>query len=229
MRVFSSPADRRRALLALLAVLVGFVGLYVAVRQYLPFLADARALRAWVAEFGPLAPLAFVIVQALQVVIAPIPGQAIALMGGYLFGPVDGTVYSLIGVLIGSAIAFRLAKRFGRPFVERVLHEDVVTGFDGFVERVGVPGLFLFVVVPGLPDDVICFLSGLTTWRLRTFLPVMAVGRLPSYALTVYAGDELANGRTGLAVSLLAVVAVLSLAGYYNQDRIRTFVESIGD
>ncbi|NHX35877.1 MULTISPECIES: TVP38/TMEM64 family protein [Halolamina] len=229
MRVFSSPADRRRALLALLAVLVGFAGLYVAVRQYLPFLTDARALRAWVAEFGYLAPLAFVIVQALQVVIAPIPGQAIALMGGYLFGPVAGTVYSLLGVLIGSAVAFLLAKRFGRPFVERVLRAEVVASFDGFVERVGVPGLFLFVVVPGLPDDVICFLSGLTTWRLRTFLPVMALGRLPSYALTVYAGDELASGRFGLAVSLLALVAVLSVAGYYNQDRIRAFVESIGD
>jgi len=227
MRVFSSPADRRRALLALLAVLVGFVGLYVAVRQYLPFLTNARALRAWVAEFGPLAPLAFVIVQAVQVVVAPIPGQAIALMGGYLFGPVAGTLYSLLGVLIGSAIAFQLAKRFGRPFVERVFHEEIIAGFDGFVERIGVPGLFLFVVVPGLPDDMICFLSGLTTWRLRTFLPVMALGRLPSYALTVYAGDELANGRAGLALVLLALVAVLSVAGYYNQDRIRAFVESI--
>lgn len=159
--------------------------MHFAARRYAPFVFDTEELRLWIEQFGAFAPLVFVVVQAVQVVVAPIPGQVVALISGYLFGAVAGAVYSLVGVLIGSAIAFSLAKRYGRPFVESVLHEDVLTRYDAFVDRVGIPGLVVFVVLPGLPDDAICFLSGLTTWRLRTFLLAITVGRLPAYLITV--------------------------------------------
>lgn len=224
MRLFSSTTARRRGILSLLFVTVVVVGVTALVQQYLP-VSDARTLRTWIGQFGVFAPVVFIAIQALQVVVAPIPGQVVALIGGYLFGPVAGTVYSLTGVLIGSTVAFSLAKRYGRPFVEGVLHEDVVDRFDGFVERVGVPGLLVFVVIPGLPDDAICFVSGLTRWRLRTFIAVVSVGRLPAYVLTVYAGNELATGAVRWGMALVAVLVVLSVAGFSNQQRIREFVE----
>nr|WP_280663818.1 VTT domain-containing protein [Halomicroarcula amylolytica] len=152
----------------------------------------------------------------------------VALVAGYLFGPVAGTVYSLTGVLLGSTVAFSLAKRFGRPMVERLLHEDVVTRFDGFVDRVGIPGLLAFVLIPGLPDDAICFLSGLTTWRLRTFLAVIIVGRLPAYVITVYAGGELANGQVISALALIGAVILFSVIGYQKQDAIRELIQQGG-
>jgi uncharacterized membrane protein YdjX (TVP38/TMEM64 family) len=227
MRVFSSARDRWRGLALLLVVAVFFLGLYVAVRRYAPFVFDAAALRLWIAQFGLFAPLVFVLIQATQVVVAPIPGQVVALVAGYLFGPLWGTVYSLAGVLIGSAVAFSLSKRYGRSFVEDILHEDVVARFDDFVDTVGVPGLFAFVIIPGLPDDAICFLSGLTKWRLRTFLAVISVGRLPAYVLTVYAGGELASGRFLEGMALIGVVVVLSAVGYYKQEAVRDLVQRL--
>ena len=227
MKLFSSRKARWRVVLATLLLGAGFVALYVSLRRYAPFVFDTEALRVWIDQFGVFAPLVFVLVQATQVVVAPIPGQIVALAAGYLFGAVAGTVYSLVGVLIGSAIAFSLAKRYGRPFVENVLHEDILTRFDGFVDRVGIPGLVVFVLIPGLPDDAICFLSGLTTWRLRTFMAVIAVGRLPAYVITVYAGGELADGQFLSGAVLIGVVISLSLIGYYNQERIRQFVERL--
>jgi uncharacterized membrane protein YdjX (TVP38/TMEM64 family) len=188
---------------------------------------DAQALRTWIAGFGVFAPLVFVFLQATQVVVAPIPGQVVALVAGYLFGPVYGTIYSLTGVPIGSAVAFSLAKRYGRSFVERVIADEVIDRFDAFVERVGVPGLFAFVIIPGLPDDAICFLSGLTTWRLRTFIAVIAVGRLPAYVITVYAGGEFAGGRFRTGIALVAFVIVVSAVGYYKQEAVRDLVARI--
>lgn len=227
MKIFASREDRRRALLFLALVTVVFVALYVLTRRYAPFLFDTEELREWLSGFGILAPLVFMGLQALQVVVAPIPGQVVALASGYLFGSVAGTVYSLVGVLVGSAVAFQLAKRYGRAFVEDVLHEDVVARFDGFVERVGLPGLFALVIIPGLPDDAICFLSGLTTWRLRTFLAVIAIGRLPAYVLTVYAGGELAAGRVVQGALLLVGLVVLSVGGYYRQATIRDVIQRL--
>ncbi len=153
MKLFSSRADRRRGIAAAVGVAVLAVGLYVLVSRYAGFITDTEALRAWLDQFGIFAPIVFIGLQALQVIVAPIPGQVVALVAGYLFGPLAGTVYSLTGVLIGSAVAFSLSKRFGRSFVERVIHEDVIARFDGFVDTVGVPGLFAFVIIPGLPDD----------------------------------------------------------------------------
>jgi uncharacterized membrane protein YdjX (TVP38/TMEM64 family) len=54
-------------------------------------------------RIGILAPLAFVALQIVQVILAPIPGQTLAGGGGYLFGTLWGTVYSMIGVVLGVA------------------------------------------------------------------------------------------------------------------------------
>lgn len=227
MKLFSSPADRRRGIVAALVVVAAFVSLSLFVRRYGAFITDVDALRAWIRQFGALAPLVFIVIQAVQVVVAPVPGQVVALAAGYLFGPLAGTVYSLIGVIIGSAIAFSLAKRYGRSFVEDVVHEDVVERFDGFVDTVGIPGLLAFVAIPGLPDDAVCFLAGLTKWSLPTFLGVIAIGRLPAYVFTVYAGGELANGRIGSAIAILAVIVLASIVGYYKQESVRNLLSRV--
>ncbi|WP_144922940.1 TVP38/TMEM64 family protein [Halorubrum salsamenti] len=227
MKLFASASDRRRGILALVAAAVAFAALYFLVREYAGFITNAEALRVWLRQFGVLAPLVFIAIQALQVVVAPIPGQVVALVAGYLFGSFWGTVYSLAGVLIGSAVAFSLAKRYGRSFVEDVIHEDVVARFDDFVDTVGVPGLFAFVIIPGLPDDAICFLSGLTKWKLPTFIAVISVGRLPAYVFTVYAGNEIAGGRFLSGLALIAVVVLASIVGYYKQEAVRDLVARI--
>ncbi|MFC6719085.1 TVP38/TMEM64 family protein [Natrialbaceae archaeon GCM10025810] len=229
MQIFTSRSAFRHGLVVACFLLAAFFVAYAGARQYAPFLFDATELRTWIGQFGAFAPLVFVLVQAVQVIVAPVPGQVIALVSGYVFGPTEGTVYSLVGVILGSAIAFSLSKRFGRPFVEKLLHEDVVTRFDGFVERVGIPGLVAFVIIPGLPDDAICFLSGLTKLRLRTFLVVISIGRLPAYVITVYAGGKLATGEVTIALGLLGIIIVGSVIGYSRQDSIRRVIEQFGN
>jgi Uncharacterized conserved protein len=227
MKWFQSEGDRNKALLLAGAGIIAVLSGYLLLRTYVPIVFQPTALRSWIAQFGLYAPFVFILVQALQVIVAPIPGQVVALVAGYLFGSVAGTIYSITGVLIGSAVAFSLAKRFGRPFVENTLSEDVIERFDSFVATVGLPGLFVFVIIPGLPDDAVCFLSGLTTWRLRTFMTIIAVGRLPAYVVTVYAGGELANAQYVQATLLITLVATLSVVGYYKQEAIRDIINSL--
>ncbi|WP_343218033.1 TVP38/TMEM64 family protein [Haloplanus halophilus] len=200
----------RRALLVVAALAVGAV----LIGRFAPFLADPAWIRGTVERFGPLAPLAFVCLQALQVVAAPIPGQALGGVGGYLFGTWPGFVYSMVGVTVGSAVAFVLAERYGRPFVERTFDADAVDRFDAVADDVGPVALFALFLLPTFPDDLLCALAGVSTMRLRTLLALVVVGRAPSFALVAYAGDSAAAAEPLAALTALGGVALLTAAVY---------------
>ncbi|MFB6168092.1 MAG: VTT domain-containing protein, partial [Haloferacaceae archaeon] len=110
---------------------------------WLADLADPAVLTALVRDAGPAAPAVFLLVQVVQVLVAPIPSPAVALIGGYLFGPVVGSLLSVAGVAVGSALAFWLARRFGRAVVERFVPAGAIARFDALTARRGAVGLFL--------------------------------------------------------------------------------------
>lgn len=222
-RVFDSPAARRSALLRgglLVAAVVGATGaLYV----FVPQATDPQWLRAAVAEFGALAPAVFVAVQALQVIVAPVPGQVLGGVGGLLFGTVRGTAYSIVGVTVGSAVVFALARRYGRPYVERVVTSETLDSFDGFVRREGLLGLFVLFLLPTFPDDALCFLAGLSEIRLRTLLALVVLGRGPTFLVAAYAGGRLAAGQLWLvAVATVATLAVSAVVYRKREAVVRT-------
>ncbi|MFC7225922.1 VTT domain-containing protein [Salinirubellus salinus] len=182
--------------------------------RYVGWLTDADAVRAAVDGYGLLTPVVYVLVTAAGIVVAPVPGPAVALAGGYLFGWLGGTVYTMVGVTIGSVAAFLLARRWGRAYVERAFTPDAVERFDDLVAAHGDTVLFLAFLVPGLPDDALCFLAGLTAIPLRRFVLLVVVARTPAHLLVAAAGAGLATGDLELAVGILAVLAVLGLLGY---------------
>jgi uncharacterized membrane protein YdjX (TVP38/TMEM64 family) len=219
MRLFESPAARRQALTRLGLLVLAVVGVGVAVTRYAPFVTDPAWVRTTVDGAGPYAPLAFVALQATQVVLAPIPGQTLAVVGGFLFGPV-GAVYSVVGVAVGSAVVLVLSRRYGRPFVERVVTDDVLDRFDTFVDDYGLPGLVVVFSLPTFPDDAICALAGLTPLRLRTVLVVLVLARTPTFVLATLVGDGLAGAQYRLVVGILVCAAVVVVAVYVFRDRV---------
>src|SRR6266436_1551977 len=82
----------------------------VPVRLYV----DKRFLKHTLREWGILAPVIFIALQALQVIIAPIPGEVTGILGGYLFGQWIGLLYSTIGLTLGSVAALRRREVAGR-------------------------------------------------------------------------------------------------------------------
>jgi uncharacterized membrane protein YdjX (TVP38/TMEM64 family) len=220
VKLFATPAHRNRTLLRVGLLLVVLAGATLAVRVAAPELLDPPTLRAFVLGFGPFAPVVFVLLQATQVVVAPIPGQVVGLVGGYLFGPVWGTAYSLLGVAVGSTVVFVLSRRYGRPYVERMIVPETVAEFDDLVDSGGLLALFLVFLIPGLPDDSVCFLAGLTRIPIPRLVAVAVVGRAPGFLLVAVAGGDLAAGRASAALWLLGAVSVLSLVTYLFRDRI---------
>ena len=213
-RIFADARSRRTALLTLVVLLavMGLSGLVV--RQHLGWLADPAAIRTFVDGFGVLGPLAFVLLQAMQVVLAPVPGQVFALASGWLFGAFWGTVYSLLGATLGSVVAFALARRYGRPFVTRLLDESTLALLEDFSSDHGYTVLFVLFLLPGIPDDIICFVAGTTDLDIKQMTVVSVLGRLPGYVLVNLAGASLASAEYVTTAVVLVVLTLASAVAY---------------
>ena len=103
-----------------------------AVRIY-NFFYDPHQLKAFVHSFGSYSPLAYILLQVLQVIVAPIPGGAIEFLGGYLFGAKAGFLYSMVGSMLGSWLAFSLAKILGKIAVEKLVSPETMRKFNYFL------------------------------------------------------------------------------------------------
>lgn len=164
---------------------------YQHVRDAVRFFSSRTRVSAYVSSFGPYAPLSFIGVQILQVLIAPIPGELTGFIGGYLFGTEWGFIYSTLGLTTGSWVAFLISRRFGMPFVRKFVGKDVMEKFDYVMEHQGAFFSFIFFLLPGLPKDYFCYLLGLSPMHVVTFMIISTVGRVPGTLLLTMQGQAL--------------------------------------
>jgi uncharacterized membrane protein YdjX (TVP38/TMEM64 family) len=233
----AAPRSRNNALLwislgavGLLLLCLGFYFLLsnhpiiVKYRDLARFYSSKREVKQFLARFGPYAPLAFIILQALQVVVAPIPGEATGFLGGMLFGTWLSFIYSTIGLTLGSALAFGLGRWLGLPLVRRLVSDKVYHKFD-FLARTGAELVTLiFFLIPGFPKDYLCFILGLSPLPLRTFLVLTTFGRMPGTWLLSVQGAKVGGGYYVEFVVFLTLAAVAAFLAYIFRDAVFEWV-----
>jgi len=171
-----------------LAIAAGVGLLWLRCEPLRVFFGDQERVREWVASFGPCAPLVSIALNTAQVLLAPIPGQFVGVMNGYLYGVWLGTLYSMTGLLIGTALAMALGRWFGRPLIERLVNPEQLARWDRITHRQGPLFFFLIFLVPSLPDDLVCFLVGLSPLALPRMIVLATIGRLPGVFVSCWVG-----------------------------------------
>ena len=174
---------------------------------------DPQRLTEAVRAAGPWAPLVFIGLYIAQAIVAPIPGQALNFAAGYLFGLIPGILYSWLGLILGTIAALLLARYAGRPLVRRLVNPEALEKMDRLAASRGLGFFFLVFLLPGLPDDIACFVAGLTPLPILALVAASAIGRLPSVVASVWLGvyaqrlpwqGWLVLGGLTLAVALIA-------------------------
>jgi uncharacterized membrane protein YdjX (TVP38/TMEM64 family) len=158
-------------------------------------------------EAGWLAPLVYMCLMALAVVIAIIPSLPLNVAAGAFFGPLPGTLYSALGATIGAAAAFLIARYLGRAVVERFIqgHMNVCSQCS---DRLLTKIIFISRLIPFISFDVVSYGAGLTKMTLRAFLLASFFGMLPLTFIYNQFGAGLVLNQT-LAVSLGILMVVL--------------------
>jgi uncharacterized membrane protein YdjX (TVP38/TMEM64 family) len=165
---------------------------------------DRERLQGVLRGAGALAPLVFVALLVVQAVVAPLPAPALAIVGGYGFGVVEGFFLTWLGSLIGGVISFALSRRFGRGFVAE---SPRAARLDRFVEEHGVVLIFVLRLIPLVSFDAISYAAGLSGIRFRAFLLATALGMMPGTFAFVYLGGSDPGPWTWAVVLGLAALA----------------------
>ena len=145
-----------------------------------------ESLRAYIDSFGFWGPLILTLVQAVQVVVPVLPGFLGSLVGGLLFGLWTGFWCNYIGITVGSLLAFLIAKKCGKPLVDKMFHGEKYEKISNWAANSKSYAISLFVatLLPLFPDDFLCYLSGLTKMTFKKFSFIIILGK--PWCLLVY-------------------------------------------
>jgi len=197
--------------------------------HYYTILTDREKTKAFISSFGAGAPLIFMLLQILQVMLAPIPGEATGFIGGYLFGAGKGFAYSSIALAVGSLINFTAARLFGRPLVNRLIPADKLSRFEHVLKRQGTLVLFFLFIFPGFPKDYLCYFLGLSTFPFRIFILLASIGRMPGTVMLSLQGAFLYERSYGLLAVILGMCLILVLGAYRYRERLYQWAERLNN
>jgi uncharacterized membrane protein YdjX (TVP38/TMEM64 family) len=184
-------------------------------------------LRWLVRSWGAWAPVGIVVLQVVQIAVAPLPGNAMSFAAGYALGVWPTVVWLMAGVMLGAAVDFLLIRLLGRRLLKYFLLPDRLAELDALILRRGTFYIFLLLLVPNPVGDWVYYLAGLTSLPLPVFLGLVFIARLPSNLLECAVGASATHfgwrewGIVGLAA------AVLGLLYYQYRHRIEAALDRI--
>lgn len=163
-------------ILTIIGIVAAIFFVYFAVKER--WFLDNEILLTKIKSFGLLAPLCFILIQMVQVVLPVIPGGASCLVGVMAFGAVGGFIYNYVGLVLGSICSFLLSRKFGMSIINKLFKEkDIKKALDKINNSKYDLIFFLIILLPGLPDDLFCYISGITKMSLKKFTLIILIGK----------------------------------------------------
>lgn len=163
-------------ILTIIGIVAVIFFIYFAVKER--WFLDNEILLTKIKSFGLLAPLCFILIQMVQVVLPVIPGGASCLIGVMAFGAVGGFIYNYVGLVLGSICSFLLSRKFGMSIINKLFKEkDIKKALDKINNSKYDLIFFLIILLPGLPDDLFCYISGITKMSLKKFTLIILIGK----------------------------------------------------
>lgn len=220
-----------RLAICLIVCLPILSGIFFAVcaTGFIKDMTSIEALREYIESSGNWAVWVFILFQFLQVVILPIPSTVTVMAGVALFGPLKCSIFSFIGIFIGSVLAFGIGRWLGYKVVSWIVGKE---DLDKWLKKIkGKDYLILSIMflLPLFPDDVLCFIAGLSSMTWGYFLVMIFVTRALSITLSAYSFDTIPFttwwGILCWALIISAVVALFWLVCKYS-DKIDWFIKN---
>lgn len=187
------------------------------------------ALRVYIAGFGNMAVFLFILFCFLQVVVLPVPGSIAVAAGVALFGPLKCGIFSFIGIVTGSIVAFAIGRWVGYKAVKWIVGKEALDKWLQKLKNKDYLILSIMFLLPMFPDDILCFVAGLSSMTWGYFLVMIVVTRAISVASTSFSFG-LIPFNTWWGILIWIVIAVLIGISFWlvckYSDKIDNFIKT---
>lgn len=198
---------------SLLVLIIIAVPLYLFLchRDWLLMMKDLNLVRALIDNYkGPEAVFVYFCAQVIQIIISVIPGQALQIAAGFMFGFPLAFLVSVIGAVIGTVITYYLGKVLGKDAMHLLFGEETINNYVARMNsRRAAAIVFLIYLIPGIPKDVVSYAAGVSSMKLRPFLFLSLAGRLPGMIGSLLIGRQVYTGDYHIAI-IIGIVAVVA-------------------
>lgn len=158
------------------------------------------ALNEFLSSFGIYSVIIFVVVQAISVVIPILPGSIGCLVGIVLYGPLYGFIYNYVGISLGSIAAFLISRFYGTEIVKTLTKPEDYDKYDEKIRNIKYfDRWFAFMIfIPVAPDDLLCYLAGLTKINFNKYVTIILLMKPFSIAAYSFGLNALYAGLLNL-------------------------------
>lgn len=175
---------------------------------------NPQRLRQELQAFGIFGQLIFAGIMALQVIFVFLPGEIIEVTSGYLYGPIHGLLICMLGSAIGSTFIYIFVKKWGITFISRFIGLKKINEMQ-FLQNKENLNILLFIIffIPGTPKDILTYFIPLTDMKLKTFLFITTIARIPSIITSTIGGDAIGVKNYVFSIIVFALTGIISLIG----------------
>ena len=216
-------------IIALILIISFLIWLYINYHEKLELLKTEQGRDEFINILqgtGIFGSIILIFIQALQVVVAFIPGEFVELVSGAMFGPIVGLIICLIGLNLGTLIIYGLVKLFGRPFVkENTKDKEFKFEFLNDPNRSLIIMFFIFLM-PGIPKDILIYPVPLTNVKMWKFMIVSSIARIPSVISSTFIGASIIEGDYITSIIVSVIFFILGVLGLVFNKQIYKFFES---
>ncbi len=162
----------------------------------------------------------FIALQVLGILLVVIPGDLVSICGGYLYGVPWGFFLAWSSAMLGSILAFSIARLLGYDFVSRLFPQKAVEQCNRVLNsRMGTLGMVVAFLIPVFPKDILVFAAGLMPISASRLIFSYAIARIPNTLVWVMVGANLYKGDPLLLFAALSVAALLLVGATLFQRR----------
>lgn len=182
---------------------------------------EQNALRELIQGYGALAPVFYMIVYTVAPALF-LPGLPITIVGGILFGPFWGVVYTITSATAGACLAFLISRYIARDWVDRKLRSPRWRRLDEGVEKNGWKIVAFTRLIPLFPFNLLNYAFGLTKIKFLHYAVTTFICMLPAcIAFIVFSSSllDLLKGKVSPAfvIGLVLIVLVSLIPLFYNR------------
>lgn len=186
------------------------VGIFL-MRKYLK---DPEILRQMIGEHYLIGAICMILISAIQVIVALVPGELVEIAAGYIFGGLWGSLLCLAGIVLGSCITILLVRRFGRKFVYVFYPKEKLDALP-ILRSPKKRNILTFIIfaIPGTPKDLFTYAIGLTDMSIPLYILLTTVARYPSVIGSTLTGNAAGEQNYVLTIVFMAITAAISGIG----------------